>query len=180
MANCTSCGKRISFLDIGNSGICLRCETSLLEQARISDKARIESEKAQQEAATAELQEKMDTILLTTETTLAYTNIQRLAIVSAECVFGMNVLKDVLSSGRDFFGGRSAVLQNGLRDARQTALLELKREAAEIDANAVIAVSLNYQHMGSSSMLMLVATGTAVKLDLEGLATFSARHGHSH
>lgn len=41
---------------------------------------------------------------------------------------------------------------------------ELKMEAARSGANAVIAVDLDYQEMGAtgSTMLMLVASGTAV------------------
>lgn len=53
-----------------------------------------------------------------------------------------------------------------LRAARKAVLGELKREAAELGADAVIAVDLDYSEIsgGGKSMMMLVASGTAVKL----------------
>ena len=66
----------------------------------------------------------------------------------------------------DVFGGRSEAVQGTLRRARQTCLTELKKEAAAIGADAVIAVDLDYSEFsgGGKSMLFLVASGTAVKL----------------
>ena len=67
---------------------------------------------------------------------------------------------------RDIFGGRSAASQKILRDSRQTCLRELKIEAFELGADAVIGVDLDYQEFSGKGkgMLFLVASGTAVKL----------------
>ncbi|WP_083906745.1 heavy metal-binding domain-containing protein [Octadecabacter arcticus] len=52
------------------------------------------------------------------------------------------------------------------RDTRRTALYELKREAYEVGANAVVGVDLDYVELsGAGSMVMLVASGTAVIIE---------------
>ena len=89
-------------------------------------------------------------------------------IITAECVFGMNIFKDIFASARDFFGGRSETTQKVLRDARKTVLLELRKEALSLGADAVISVDLDYQELsggGKNGMIMLVASGTAVLLE---------------
>ncbi|MFG6178625.1 YbjQ family protein [Halomonas sp. THAF12] len=108
-----------------------------------------------------------DRLLLTTSSHLeGYRVTEHLDIVSAECVFGMNVFKDMFSGLRDFFGGRNKSSQDALRDARIACLDELRREAEALGANAVIGVDLDYSEIsgGGKSMLFLVATGTAVKV----------------
>ncbi|WP_185827561.1 YbjQ family protein [Halomonas nitroreducens] len=108
-----------------------------------------------------------DRLLLTTSSHLeGYRVTEHLDIVSAECVFGMNVFKDMFAGLRDFFGGRNKSSQDALRDARIACLDELRREAERLGANAVIAVDLDYSEIsgGGKSMLFLVATGTAVKV----------------
>jgi len=63
--------------------------------------------------------------------------------------------------------GRWGVFQQPVRDARQLCIYELKSEAYRLGANAVIGVSLNYSELSgkNTSMLFLVASGTAVVLD---------------
>lgn len=96
-----------------------------------------------------------------------YRVIETIEIVSAECAYGMNIFKDFFSSVRDIVGGRSNAIQNVLRDARRQCLADLKKEALDAGANAVIAVDLDYSEVsgGGSSMLFLVASGTAVKIE---------------
>ena len=106
-------------------------------------------------------------IVLTTTFSVANREIDReLEIITAECVYGMNVLKDVFSTVRDVVGGRSRAVQDTLRDARKTVLTELRREALMIGAQAVVGIDLDYSEIsgGGKSMLFLVASGTAVKL----------------
>lgn len=85
-------------------------------------------------------------------------------IVSAECAFGMNLIFDFFADVRDFVGGRSRNVQKVLRDARQTAINELKKEAMQAGGDAVIGVDLDYSEFSGKgkSMLFVVATGTAV------------------
>jgi len=92
---------------------------------------------------------------------------KQLGVISAECVFGLNVFKDFFSAVTDIVGGRSKTTQAALREARETCISELKREAAMRGANAVIAVDLDYSEFSGQgkSMLFLVATGTAVFIE---------------
>lgn len=85
-------------------------------------------------------------------------------VISAECVFGMNLFKDLFAGITDLIGGRSSTSQETLRKARKICISELKQEAFNIGANAVIGVSLDYSEFSGQgkSMLFLVATGTAV------------------
>lgn len=106
-------------------------------------------------------------ITLTTETIMqGYNILERIEIISSECVFGMNLFRDIFAGFRDIFGGRSVASQKVLRDARRTCLIELRREALMVGANAVIGVDLDYNEISGAgkSMLFLVATGTAVNI----------------
>lgn len=104
-------------------------------------------------------------LIITTEFNMPeYTVTSRLEIITAECVFGMNLFKDMFAGIRDILGGRSASSQKVLRDARHTCLTELRREALIVGANAVIGVDLDYSEISGDgkSMLFVVASGTAV------------------
>ncbi|URF46142.1 YbjQ family protein [Dinoroseobacter shibae] len=106
-------------------------------------------------------------VLVTTETATSDLVIEeRLGIISAEVVIGMHIFKDVLVGIRNTVGGRSKTYQDDLRNMREQVIGELQAEALKTGANAVIAVSLDYQEIGSKaqSMLMVLASGTAVKL----------------
>ena len=88
-----------------------------------------------------------------------------MGVITSECVFGMNLFRDMFAAVRDAVGGRSSASQKVLRDAKTTCLYELKREAHELGADGVIGIDLDYSEIsgGGKSMLFLVASGTAVK-----------------
>lgn len=56
-----------------------------------------------------------------------------------------------------------------MRESREVALFELKREALLVGANSVIAVDLKYVQLGDGGaiMVLLVASGTAAVVDLD-------------
>lgn len=89
-----------------------------------------------------------------------------LGIVSAECVLGINVFRDLLGGLRDFVGGRSGTHQKALREAKESCLEELAHRADELGADAVVGVDLDYNEIsgGGKGMVFLVASGTAVRL----------------
>ena len=91
---------------------------------------------------------------------------EALGIVSAECVLGINVFRDMLGGLRDIFGGRSGTHQKALREARETCLKELAKEASDRGGDAVVGVDLDYSEIsgGGKGMVLLVASGTAVRL----------------
>jgi uncharacterized protein YbjQ (UPF0145 family) len=116
--------------------------------------------------ALAEKSSRIDAILLTTETAPNLKITKRIEIVTAECAFGMNIFKDLFAGVRDIVGGRSKAVQSSMRDARKTALYELKVEADLVGANAVVGVDLDYVELSAAgSMVMLVASGTAVVIE---------------
>lgn len=87
-------------------------------------------------------------------------------IVSGEVILGMNVLKDVSASFRDFFGGRSNTYEKGMLEGRETALAEMRDRATAMGANAIVGVSFGYEVMGQgNSMIMVSISGTAVVID---------------
>jgi len=106
-------------------------------------------------------------IVLTTETMLPDAGrIERIEVITAECVFGMNLFRDFFAGIRDVFGGRSAASQKVLRDSRKVCLTELRREALMVGANTVIGVDLDYSEISGDgkSMLLVVASGTAARV----------------
>ena len=62
-------------------------------------------------------------------------------------------------------GGRSGTYENKLAEARETAIREMQEIAQRQGADAVLGVDIDYEVLGSNNgMLMVTATGTAVKL----------------
>lgn len=93
-----------------------------------------------------------------------YKIIRTVDVIATECVFGMNMYKDLVVGLSDLVGGRSKTMQKALRDARLNCLSELKLEALRSGANAVVGVTFNHNEFTGkgSSMIFVVATGTAV------------------
>lgn len=90
---------------------------------------------------------------------------QYLGLVSGEAVMGANIFRDLFAGLRDIVGGRSGSYENVLRGGRDQALSEMIEDAQRLGADAVVGISLDYEAIGASdSMMMVVATGTAVKL----------------
>ena len=106
-------------------------------------------------------------MLLTTTPTVQGHNInQYFGVVTGETIIGANFVKDFMAGLTDFFGGRSGTYENVLREAKDAALKEMSDRAAQIGANAVVGIDLDYETIGqSSSMLMVTCSGTAVRID---------------
>ena len=150
MATCKHCGNETSYFELVK-GSCAKC---LYDSPREA-----ESKSTAYDAKSAQ-------IILTTESAHDLHIAERLEIISAECVLGMNIFNDIGAAVRDLVGGRNQTFQTKLREARKTVLDELKREAHQLGADAVVAVDLDYSEIsgGGKSMLFVVATGTAVRL----------------
>jgi uncharacterized protein YbjQ (UPF0145 family) len=87
-----------------------------------------------------------------------------LGIVTGEAILGANIFKDLFAGIRDIVGGRSGAYEEELRRARQIAFDELASWAQQMGADAVIGIDIDYETVGQGSMLMVTASGTAVKL----------------
>lgn len=168
MATCKSCGKELSkFSDKVNArsygGLCISCT----QKVQLKEAGEGAGETLQALIADEENQKKVEAIILTTETyPMGLTIKERIEVVTAECAFGMNIFRDLFAAVRDVVGGRSKAVQKTLRDSRRTALYELKKEAYEVGANAVVGVDLDYVELsGGGGMVILVASGTAVVVE---------------
>ena len=91
---------------------------------------------------------------------------QYLGLVTGEAIMGANVLRDFMASITDFVGGRSGTYESKFAEARATALQELQEEAQRQGANAIVGIDIDYEVLGANNgMLMVTATGTAVKIE---------------
>jgi uncharacterized protein YbjQ (UPF0145 family) len=144
MPHCISC--REEKHSVNSDGICYQCAQHAAEEAD---------------------REKLRNIVLTTALEIPKRSIDAsLGVVATEAAVGLSIFKDIANNWRDFVGGRSATVQNALRDARKSCLDELRKEAHKLKADAVIAIDLNYNEIstGSGGILFVAASGTAVKL----------------
>ena len=105
-------------------------------------------------------------MLITTTPTIEGRPIQQyIGIVTAEAIIGANIIKDIFAGIRDIVGGRSGTYERVIEEARMNALQEMEAKAAQMGANAVVGVDLDFETIGHrGSMLMVVTTGTAVKI----------------
>ena len=141
---CRKCGREFSSSTHLRSGLCSKCTSKTDGQTG----------------------DAISNIIVTTESASDLVIAERLGVVTAECVAGMHLFKDLFAGLSDVFGGRSQTMQSELRKLRQKAIEDLKREAFSVGADAVVAVDLDYSEIsgGGKSMLFLVASGTAVRL----------------
>lgn len=152
---------------------CIDCGEGLPKEIKdlvpgLSEKDRVASLTGDERTAEQrEIEATIQGIFLTTAPTLeGYRVTETLDVITAECVLGMNIFKDVMASLSDVFGGRSQTTEKALRNARMTCLYQLRKEAHAVGGNAVIAIDLDYSEFsgGGKSMLFLVASGTAVRV----------------
>jgi uncharacterized protein YbjQ (UPF0145 family) len=89
-----------------------------------------------------------------------------LGVVTGEAVLGANLFRDLFAGIRDIVGGRAGSYEKELRRARETAFEELQEAASRLDANAVVAVDIDYEVLGEKNgMLMVSVSGTAVRVE---------------
>ncbi|MFA0440287.1 hypothetical protein BCU70_19165 [Vibrio sp. 10N.286.49.C2] len=105
-------------------------------------------------------------IVTTTQTIEGKRVVAYKGVIAGEAILGANVFKDMFAGLRDIVGGRSGTYERELQRAREIALKELEQKAADMGANAVVGVDLDYEVLGSGNgMLMVSASGTAVVVD---------------
>jgi uncharacterized protein YbjQ (UPF0145 family) len=106
-------------------------------------------------------------LMTTTPTIETHTIEQYLGIVSGEAILGANIFKDFFAGIRDIVGGRSAAYEEELRKAMSIAYDEMQLEARALGGNAIVGVDLDFESINvsrSGSMLMVTASGTAVRI----------------
>lgn len=86
-------------------------------------------------------------------------------IVVGEAILGANIFRDMFAGIRDIVGGRSGAYEKELARARRTAFGEMEERAAELGANAIVGIDIDYEVVGKDgSMMMVSVSGTAVTL----------------
>ena len=166
---CQVCNKKIGFLDrqYRTQGLLMHdhCLFTLEENpekygVKVEDLDHLSDQAIERKKR----DKKIEKLILTTAYEVSNREIDHeIEVITSECVYGMNVFRDMFAGARNFFGGRSKASQKVLNDLRETCLYELKALAYEKGADAVIAIDLDYSEF-SGGMLFLVASGTAVKL----------------
>ena len=157
---CKSCHKTIDISDSKN-GYCNECSDPLYREEKIRLK---EIEALKQETKVLEI-EKMNSLFLTTEVFVNIDIDKRLDLISSECIYGINFVKDFFSGIRDIVGGNVKSLEYSLKDAKNEVMEDLKNQAYSLGGDAVIGVKIEhtYNNAGGGSIMSVFATGTVVK-----------------
>ncbi len=104
-------------------------------------------------------------ILSTTPSIEGRTITEYKGVVFGEVISGVNFFRDFAASVRNLIGGRSGSYEEELIKARTQAMREMSDRAADLGANAVVGIDIDYEVLGENGgMLMVTASGTAVKL----------------
>ena len=88
-------------------------------------------------------------------------------LVVARNVRAVNIVRDLFTAIRDVFGGRSGSYEKVMRDIQEQAVAEIKEEARQRGANAIVGFRLDFDNISSkgTSLLMATASGTAVLVE---------------
>jgi uncharacterized protein YbjQ (UPF0145 family) len=163
---CTVCNKEFdSWNRKPNEIFCDNCFADAHANLHAKDNEKKEIQKEAELVREIKSQE-IDSLKITTTNHYPNYEVEKvLGVITSECVFGMNVFRDFFAGMTDFFGGRSKASQKVLRDARNTCLYELKKEAHELGGDGIIGIDLDYSEISGKGkgMLFLVASGTVVK-----------------
>lgn len=104
-------------------------------------------------------------MIVTTTDTIEGKKIQSyLGVVSGESIIGANVVRDVFAQVRDIVGGRAGAYEKSLEEAPETTMREMTAQAQALGANAIVGVQVDIESMAGGGMIMVAATGTAVRI----------------
>ena len=94
-----------------------------------------------------------------------------IGLVTAQSVAGTGLFAEIGSSVTDFFGLRSEMYRDKIRQGEDHCKNHLRLEAIKVGAHAVIGMDVDYADVGGSkAMLMVCMSGTAIRLnDLDAL-----------
>lgn len=104
-------------------------------------------------------------IISTTNSLEGQTIVAYKGVVTGEAILGANIVRDFFAGIRDIVGGRSGAYEKELRKAREYAFEEMREQAEDLGANAIVGVDIDYETLGENGgMLMVTAAGTAVTI----------------
>lgn len=84
--------------------------------------------------------------------------------ISAETALGMGFFKSIAASITNVVGTESESLKANLKAAKDSVIYELKKQAYEKNANAIIGMSIDYT-MFADSIVGVIVSGTAVTIE---------------
>lgn len=87
-----------------------------------------------------------------------------LDVLSVQEIMGIHLGKDITAGFRNLVGGRSKAYEGEVAKAVGDVMAELTAAAERLGADAVVSIDLDYESVGNGGMLMVAASGTAVKL----------------
>ena len=99
-------------------------------------------------------------IVTTTPTIEGKQIVEYKGIVFGEATFGSGIGTELKGLAAAFTGKRTGGYEKKLLEARHTALEQMQSQAAELGANAVVGVDVDYEFI--DNVLMISASGTAV------------------
>jgi len=105
-------------------------------------------------------------IITTTPSVEGHKIIAYKGVVTGETIIGANFVKDFFAGIRDIVGGRSSSYEKVLIEGKETSMKEMSERAAQLGANAIVGVDIDYETIGQNgSMLMVATSGTAVVIE---------------
>jgi len=102
-------------------------------------------------------------IVTTTHTVEGRTIQEYLGLVAGEVALGTDFVRDFVASISDFFGSRTKAYEEKLLEAREACINEMAARAHGAGADAVVGVKIDHEIL-QNGMMLVIATGTAVKL----------------
>lgn len=93
-------------------------------------------------------------------------NYKVVGMVTGQSVTGTGIVSELASSFTDLFGLQSGNLGNKIKGGEDICKAQLRLNAAQLGATAVIATDIDYSEVGGGKgMLMVCMSGTAIKLE---------------
>ena len=90
---------------------------------------------------------------------------RHLGLVFGESGVGAGVATSIGQTFQSFLGERTTGTETRLRDARNLALREMSEQAAALGANAVVGVRVDQEPLSNGSIILVLASGTAVQVE---------------
>lgn len=121
-------------------------------------------------------------ILITTTNSVEGASIENyIELISTNVVVGTNFFSDFGASITDLFGGLSDTYQNKLQEIYKVALDQLRYQANNLGANAIIGLNIDFDEVSGKgkSMFMISAIGTAVKINFVKSSTSKKKIANS-
>ena len=87
-----------------------------------------------------------------------------LDVISAEVVMGTGMFSELDAGLSDLFGTKGKMFSDKLKKARLLVMDELKGEAVDLGANAIIGIDYDF-NMFRNNIIGIVVTGTAVVIE---------------